>query len=191
MRTNVEINNSDDVIDSRDVIARIDELEQEIEDARQEDCGTCDGKGECLAPCTLCDGNGLFRDDMTGEEAACQRCADTDYVGEQVVPCTNEGCDGGKCLGDVDEDSDEWQELKALKALQADAEGSPDWRHGETLIRDSYFETYAQELADDCGMLKEGSAWPYTCIDWERAARELQQDYMRVDFDGVEYWIRS
>jgi antirestriction protein len=59
------------------------------------------------------------------------------------------------------------------------------------LIRDSYFEDYAQELADDLGLLQKGSTWPYTCIDWEQAARELQMDYSMVTFDGVDYWVRS
>ena len=35
------------------------------------------------------------------------------------------------------------------------------------------------------------SLWPYSCIDWEQAAEELQQDYMSVEFDGVTYWMRA
>jgi hypothetical protein len=88
-------------------------------------------------------------------------------------------------------DGDEKAELAALKALAKEAEGSPDWTYGETLIRDSYFVNYAQELADDCGMLDKDNRWPYTCIDWDHAAKELQYDYIAVDFDGVDYWIRS
>jgi hypothetical protein len=63
--------------------------------------------------------------------------------------------------------------------------------HGETLIRDSYFEEYAQELAEDLGYLQKNVSWPYDCINWEQAARELQQDYTSADFDGVTYWLRS
>ena len=36
---------------------------------------------------------------------------------------------------------------------------------------------FAHEQADQCGMLEEDMAWPYTCIDWEFAARELMYDY--------------
>jgi hypothetical protein len=34
--------------------------------------------------------------------------------------------------------------------------------------------------------------WPYRhmTIDYEAAANEAEQDYMTVDFDGVEYLIR-
>src|SRR5258708_38218098 len=88
-------------------------------------------------------------------------------------------------------DEDEAQELVTLKALAEEASGSPDWSYGEVLIRDSHFTDYAQELAEDCGMLKDATSWPLTCIDWEQAARELKYDYFSVEFDGVDYWIRS
>jgi hypothetical protein len=82
-------------------------------------------------------------------------------------------------------------ELKSLKALADEAEGyAADWPYGETLIRDSYFMEYAQELADSIGAIDNNASWPLTCIDWEQAARELQMDYTSVEFDGVWYWIR-
>jgi len=82
-------------------------------------------------------------------------------------------------------------ELAALKALAEEASGTPDWKYGDILIRDSYFREYAKQLAEDCGMVDANASWPNTCIDWERAARELQYDYTSVDFDGVTYWVRS
>lgn len=85
----------------------------------------------------------------------------------------------------------EAEELAALKALAAEAEGyAADWQYGETLIRDSYFREYAMELAEDLGVIPAGLSWPCTCIDWDQAARELQMDYTAVDFDGVTYWVR-
>ena len=60
---------------------------------------------------------------------------------------------------------------------------------GQTLVRDSYFVNYAQELADDCGY-EISDEWPYRCIDWALAARELQMDYTPVEFYGVTYWAR-
>ena len=44
-------------------------------------------------------------------------------------------------------------------------------------------EGYAQSLAADCGYMDREFHWPFTCIDWERAAREL-------DYDGY-YFIDS
>lgn len=127
-----EISNSEDVIDSRDVIARIEELE---------------GRN---APAEV--GEGVETDDLDESELA---------------------------------------ELIALKALAKEAEDySPDWRHGAPLIRDSYFTDYAEERAKDCGLIPDNLAWPFTCIDWEEAARQLKQDYTSVDFDGVAYWVQ-
>ena len=127
MRTATEINNGMDIIDSRDVIARIEELEDEKE---------------------------MFD-------------------------------------GDNWEETEEGEELAALLSLQEEAEGySDDWKYGSTLIRESYFTEYAQELAEDIGAVDRNASWPNNCIDWEYAAKELQQDYTMVSFDGVDYWVR-
>jgi len=91
---------------------------------------------------------------------------------------------------DWDEDTlAEWRSLYKLDQEGRDA--TSEWLDGEALIRDSYFEDYARELAQDIGAIGKGEVWPLTCIDWEHAARELQHDYTTVDFDGVEYWVRS
>jgi hypothetical protein len=87
-------------------------------------------------------------------------------------------------------DADEAIELASLRKVAEQAEGyASDWKYGEALIRGSYFETYAQELAEDCCDMKV-LQWPARCIDWEQAARELQMDYTAIDYDGVTYWIR-
>jgi antirestriction protein len=86
------------------------------------------------------------------------------------------------------EDNDELTALQALAAQGADY--APDWEYGETLIRDSYFKEYAQELADDIGAIDRDAKWPTNCIDWDQAARELRMDYTAIDFDGVTYWVR-
>jgi hypothetical protein len=79
--------------------------------------------------------------------------------------------------------------LESMKGYGGDEEWRGDWYPG-TLVRDSYFEDYAQELAGDCGMINADATWPNNCIDWERAARELRMDYSATEFDGVTYWYR-
>lgn len=83
--------------------------------------------------------------------------------------------------------------LELLRAI--DREGRdlfPDWEYGETLIRDgATFVEYAQELAADIGAIDRDASWPLYCIDWDRAARDLQMDYSPIDIDGVEYWGRA
>lgn len=50
-------------------------------------------------------------------------------------------------------------------------------------FRDAYQGEYdsdrdfAQQFADDLGLIPEGLGWPASCIDWDQAARELMMDY--------------
>jgi len=82
---------------------------------------------------------------------------------------------------------DEQTELEELDNLESEIS---DWRHGEILIPENEFEDYARELADDIGGTK-GGEWPFTCIDWERAAKELAMDYTTVSYQGEDYYVRS
>lgn len=42
-------------------------------------------------------------------------------------------------------------------------------------------EDFAQDMAEQLGSIDRDAQWPYTCIDWEHAARELMYDYSEVD----------
>ena len=99
--------------------------------------------------------------------------------------------------GDESHESDcEVLELQRLNALLDELRGNGgdhDWRgdwYPLLLVRDSYFEDFARQEAEDLDLIKSDASWPYTCIDWERAAQELQSDYGDVEFDGVTYWYR-
>lgn len=90
-----------------------------------------------------------------------------------------------------DVDATELEELASLLRLQEEcADYVEDWTYGATLVRDSYFKAYAEELADELGTVPADVSWPLTCIDWDQAASELQYDYTAVDFDGIKYWVR-
>lgn len=156
--------NTDDVIDSRDVIARIEELEGERETLQDALTDATDARDEMPAE--------------TGPEPI------SDAYHDAHCACID-------ALNAVTEWDDEYAgELAALVNLQDQAEPyAPDWRHGETLIRESYFKEYAQDLAEELNPTTVAQ-WPYTCIDWDQAARELQMDYTSVEFDGVTYWVR-
>lgn len=79
-------------------------------------------------------------------------------------------------------------ELVALiKLAKVGAEYADDWEHGVTLVRESYFVDYAEELAvetSESGKLL--SHWPYGFIDWDAAADDLRQDYTALRFDDWE-----
>jgi len=96
-----------------------------------------------------------------------------------------------EAIDDAENEFADAQELRDLKALAEQAEDyALDWAYGETWIRDSYFKEYAMNLAVDIGAVNANATWPNNCIDWDRAARELQTDYTSVEFAGVTYWIR-
>ena len=89
-------------------------------------------------------------------------------------------------------DEDETEELAALLALTDSANRNEMiWRDGVALIRDEYFVTYAQELAEDLGAIDRTAAWPACHIDWDAAADSLKIDYTQADFAGQTYWMRS
>jgi len=90
-----------------------------------------------------------------------------------------------------DEDMDD-EERQAVADIDAMADEVEEWKYGAALIREDYFEEYAQELAEDIGAIPDrDNNWPLYCIDWEWAARELRQDYTEVTYLGVTYYVRA
>ena len=79
--------------------------------------------------------------------------------------------------------------LSELAGYGGDEEFDGDW-YPVQLIAESYFQEYAQELAEDCGMVDTSASWPMNCIDWEQAARELQMDYTYILIHDTTYWYR-
>lgn len=81
-----------------------------------------------------------------------------------------------------------WDYLEAMASDNSRCEPEVYWA-AESLgipaynVREAYQgqfnsdEEFAQNLADDLGLVPDDLSWPCSCIDWERAARELLQDY--------------
>jgi hypothetical protein len=87
------------------------------------------------------------------------------------------------------EDEDQ-AELEILERLSKQGQDyADDWDHGVTLIRDSYFATYARELIEESGDVPKNLHWSIV-IDWESTAENYRSDYTPLDFDGVTYWVR-
>lgn len=89
-----------------------------------------------------------------------------------------------------DFDRDDAEELQQLLAFKDEVGNDDEWDCGISFIRESYFEDYARDLAEDIGAISSDAQWPATCIDWERAASELQMDYSAVEYDGITYYYR-
>lgn len=168
-----EVDNQTNIIDSRDVIARLKELESD----RDTNLETLVEHKERIAELEAMDTHTLEQADELAR------------LNDSAIWTAE---DGTEYADSADWDQQVEQEWKILKALNDECEDyASDWQHGETLIRDSYFENYARETAEELGLLENCDKWPATCIDWERAASELQHDYTSVDFDGETYWIRN
>jgi antirestriction protein len=140
-----------DIIDIRDIIAAIEEIEEDTAGIRS---------GSVLNPEQFLKAYREFHSPSLGY---------SDSILEKLAMLTNV--------------------LSDLRGMGGDEQWRGEW-YPVTLIRDSYFQTYAQELAEDIGAIKADSTWPHTCIDWEHAARELRYDYSAVEINGATYWTR-
>jgi hypothetical protein len=180
------ISNSDDVIDSRDVIARLEELQEErdaltlaINEWKDE---RLDQDTDTIA-------------DLTEQSLVIGHIMAPKDKGPMapLVDWWLENCEDYRDLHDElnEWDGDNGDELKTLtKLAEEGADATSEWKHGETLINESYWVEYCQETCEDCGDIPKNIPH-YIVIDWEETARNLAQDYTMVDFDGVIYYIRS
>lgn len=148
------ISNSDNVIDIRDVIDRIEELELE--------------RDEFILNKTQSDDSSSWGELSEEEEAKA----------EEKWNKTEEGIELKK-LTDL---------MEEFRGCGGDEKWRGDW-YPITLIRDSYWEDYVEELLDDLGYIpKDFPHW--IKIDWKETADNVQDDYTSGEFDGVTYWAR-
>ena len=164
------ISKGENIVDSRDIIARINELTELRDDLAQQAKDA--------------------RERIAELEAADPGSTELGELLEQASDIWMAE-DGTELAYSPDFGEDEYDELKELVSLAEQGEGCGDWEHGATLIRDDYFQTYAEQLAEDLGYISRDVRWPYTCIDWEQAADELRQDYSVVEWGDISYLIRS
>jgi hypothetical protein len=164
-----QINSSDNTIDLRDVRMRaeyLEGLETEAKDAltaREDEISSLSAR------------QGLLTADELERLASLEDEATNDWKGQ----------DGTEYGYTDDWTSDTYDELRLLQKLEADISGEG------TLIHEDYFETHAQQIAEELGYIKREAQWPYTHIDWEAAARDLQHDYTVIEWDGVTFYTRD
>lgn len=99
--------------------------------------------------------------------------------------------DASQVVTDAEADfgDDEKAELAELEELENDI--GREFMHGTEMIPESAFEDYARQLAEYSGTYERDASWPLNCIDWEQAAKELQQDYILLSYQGADYWVRA
>lgn len=153
---------SQDIIDSRDIIARFEELQEEkeaLEEAINEAKEALQDKED---------------EEDEDQEEALEELSEAVQVAE-------------KELSDWLEENKE--ELEDLERVNDECSGYGDWDHGETLISEDYFPQYAEELANDTGAVGGNSNW--IVIDWDATADNLKADYTTVDINGKTYYYRA
>lgn len=162
-----ETDNSADLLDIRDLIERIEELRGERDPLTE----------------AIDDAQTDFTFTSHGDGALSGQLATTLDTAQRALHDWN--------------DSDEASELRSLESFVAEMKGyggDEQWEghwYPVTLVRDTYWEDFARDEAEAFhGEAVTEARWPFNCIDWERAARELQADYSSADFDGVTYWYR-
>ncbi len=206
---------TDDIIDIRDIIKRVEELREQssekylagfnvpgyMPDNPPEEFYDAGDARAYIAEQMRVWAESLDDPDDTGLADSLVRNADA-----LEAAATEQGdAEYGKTVGSYhywiryeggDLDADDTEELATLETLLSelaggggDEEWEGDW-YPLTLIRDDYFPTYAQELAEDIGAIPADVSWPCNCIDWGEAASELQQDYNLVTFGDTDYWYR-
>lgn len=158
---NNTISNTDDVIDSRAIIERIEELEEELTEAHEQ--------GEFMSDFDDWIENSRDNSDPIyaafGEDEGrlIQTSIEELYALRQVA----EECEG---YGD-------WEHGEVL--IKEDYFTD----YIEELIKDCH------EMPKD--MDSGRWPWNHMKLDYEAAAEEAKVDYMEVDFDGVTYYMRS
>lgn len=91
-------------------------------------------------------------------------------------------------MGQVEPEGGEEYAMLVAFAKEA-SDYAEDWQYGATLVHESYFEKYCEEMVKDCGDLPQDIPW-YIVIDWEATANNMRQDYTEVELDGETYLIR-
>ena len=78
--------------------------------------------------------------------------------------------------------------LDGLKGYGGDVQWRGDW-YPITLIHESYFVEYCEELVKDVGDLPKEIP-SYIEIDWDKTAENMKWDYSSIEIDGNTYYYR-
>jgi predicted nuclease with TOPRIM domain len=172
-----DFNWGDDIIDSRDIIAKYEELQDEYDGL----VGYLEEAQEDLKEFI---------------EIADEELTEKNKDFEEKCASFREAIQDAQEALDQFNQSFEKDELDTLQEVISQGENSPDWNHGEGLIHDSYFTDYTKDLIKDCWELPkeiEEGCWPWNHMemDWEGAAEEAKSDYFDIEVDGNTYWIRG
>jgi len=165
----------EDILDSRDVISKFDDLTETKEELESE--------------------VSLAQEELDRLRTKLHRSVNEDEMCEllEEVEEAQEDLDTAQAaLEDFLDDSD----YKLWEQLVEEGKDSPDWSYGEVLILSTYFVEYTEQFVNDCWELPKemnSGKWPFNHLtfDWESAAEELNSDYYEIELGGYTYYIRA
>ncbi len=164
-----EIDFTDDILDARDLRARL----AYLADMREDLSDAVDAAKEELA------------------EAEHLYDADAETAGDARDAAQAACDDAEKELSDFDGGTTaEGAEYAILKATEDEIESAAG--NGESFIRDTHFTEYCRELCRDLGALPNDLPWYIDGnINWAGVAKDMSADYTDVELDGVTYHYRD
>lgn len=159
------IDNTQNTLDSRDIIERLEALQSERE-------ACADAVSDC-------------------EEAYAYHDSDD----TKSTPEYKDLCQARANLSEWDNSEEALELMMLTKLNEQGESYNSDWIHGVEIINDDYWLDYVTQLIDDAypDIVPDSSkGWPYTCVkvDYEMAARDLQHDYAALNVCGQTYWIQ-
>ena len=136
-------------------------------------------------------------DDLESEKETLQDCIDeakTEIDDLDLDQFDNELANLEQVHSDAEIDQKNWNEsdLEEFQTLEKliDDVSSSEFIHGLTLINESYWVQYCQELCQDIGDISENVP-DYIAIDWDQTADNLSVDYSQCEFEGTTFYYRD
>lgn len=91
---------------------------------------------------------------------------------------------------------DEKEELEMLTKLMEEGDEFADWEFGMILVRDDYFEDYAQSYCEEIGLIASdreanGNNFLNMFVDWEGVATYLQNNWREIMIGDEKYWTEG
>lgn len=193
-----QINASDDILDSRDIDARIEELEseisaieEEVSEDHAEQVTEIEEQEERIAELDA-ELAALFKEiaeNPEQEEVLTARKTEIEDRIEQLMETladTKEESEEEHCQSEVLEELK--KELSLLTTFRDDV-NSAEWKYGLTLINENYFQKYTEEMVEE--LYGKDAVPNFLVIDWEATVDNVKIDYSCVEFDGETFYYRD
>ncbi len=102
-------------------------------------------------------------------------------------------CERLDYLRDLEEEDElderERTELEILDYIDSNTDLGNHYANPYALIRSDLIGLYAEDYVKQNGLITDTDAWPFSFINWERAAEELLIDNEEFEINGTDYYL--